>query len=73
VTKRENIDDLNSCWNKAKDEEFVFVLLGRDKAVPTTIRMWAFTRVAMGLNKRTDEQIVRAYQEADEIERQHGP
>jgi len=32
--------DPNSCFNRAGEHEFLFVLLGRDCAAPAAIRTW---------------------------------
>lgn len=50
----------SSCWNKAEMHELVFVLLGRDKAAPATIRFWMQERVRLGLNSTTDAQLDEA-------------
>jgi hypothetical protein len=50
----------DSCWNKAKDEEYVFVLLERDATMASTIEYWCTMRVDMGLNTWEDEKIVSA-------------
>lgn len=50
MTKAEAIADPNSCWNKAKDDEHVFVLVGRDEAAPETIQAWCSTRIRMEKN-----------------------
>ena len=50
----------DSCWNKAKEDETVFCLLGRDKAAPAAIRYWCMERIRMGLNKPEDSQMIYA-------------
>lgn len=57
MTKIETISDPNSCLNKAKDDEPVFILLGRDMDAPMTIEKWCDFRVQSGKNKFEDEQI----------------
>ena len=57
-----------SCLNRAKDDELIFVLLGRDSAAPETIRFWANQRVKLGKNRLTDEQILEAFRCADKME-----
>lgn len=52
--------DERSCWNKARDDERVFVLLERDVAAPATIRDWANRRVRLGKNSPDDPQIREA-------------
>lgn len=58
----------NSCWNKAKDDEIVFVLIDRDPEMADTIRDWARRRVEHGHNKATDDKIRHALVLADVIE-----
>lgn len=44
MTKAEMLADPNSCWNRAKDDEPVFVLLGRDPEAPGTVDYWSRKR-----------------------------
>lgn len=44
MTKAEMLADPNSCWNKAKDDEPVFILLGRDPEGPETVDYWSRKR-----------------------------
>lgn len=37
-------NDPESCFNKAKDDEMIFVLLARDPAAPAAIRAWVRAR-----------------------------
>lgn len=39
-TKRSNIEDPESCWNKTADTTPVFVLVGHDETAAATIRHW---------------------------------
>ena len=41
MTKTENIDNPNSCWNKAAGDEPVFVLRANDPIAPAVVRLWA--------------------------------
>ena len=50
----------DSCMNRAKPFEMVFVLLGRDKAAPVAIRAWCTERIRTGKNKGTDREIIEA-------------
>jgi hypothetical protein len=68
MTKQQNIDDPNSCWNKAGPGERVFVLRDRDDAMAATIRFWAHERVRLGLNKPGDAKTASALAGADEVE-----
>jgi len=40
-TKAENITNPTSCWNKAGNDEPVFVLRANDSSAPDLIIMWA--------------------------------
>jgi hypothetical protein len=60
VLKRDELADPNSCLNRARDDEMVFVLLGRDDASPGTIRWWIKERIRLGKNTRDDAQIREA-------------
>ena len=50
----------NSCWNKAKEDELIFVLLGRDIASSAAIMTWCQERIRLGKNKPGDSQITEA-------------
>jgi hypothetical protein len=69
MVKRMEKTDRQSCWNKADNDELVFVLLGRDKAAPHAIREWARERVRIGKNKMQDHQIQEALNAAKSMER----
>lgn len=58
--------------NKAKENEWVFVLLGRDESAPVAIRAWIEDRIQRGKNLRQDAQIIEARRclTAMEIERE---
>lgn len=71
MIKSEEVAKPFSCFNKAKDNEMVFVLLGRDKAAPAAIRAWCLERVRLGKNKWGDFQITDALDCADSIRRSH--
>lgn len=67
MRKRDELADPRSCWNKAKDDEFVFVLLGRDRAVMATIIAWCNERVRLALNTDGDTQISEALECANKM------
>lgn len=52
--------DINSCLNRAGDNEMLFVLRGHDVCAPYAIRAWVQMRVTMGKNKWTDPAIQEA-------------
>lgn len=60
MIRKTELEDPNSCLNRARDDEYVFVLMGRDAAAPATIRFWANERVRLGKNEVGDTQIVEA-------------
>ncbi len=70
MRKRDELTSPTSCLNKAKDDEWLFVLLGRDKAAPSAVRAWVQTRIILGLNSPKDMQIVEAMLWADAVEQE---
>ena len=50
-----------------QDDEPVFVLVGRDKAAPDTIRRWAVYAVRLGCDN--PEKIAGAFRVADDMEK----
>jgi len=71
VIKRDEIDYSESCFNKATDDERLFVLLARDPAAPAAIRAWVAERIRLCKNTAEDDQIREALECARlmEIER----
>lgn len=68
MLKREERFNLNSCFNRAYQDENIFVLMGRDSVAPATIRFWANERVRLGQNERDDKQIQEALELAERME-----
>lgn len=62
MRKRDELTDPNSCLNKAKDDEPLFVLCARDLCAQTTVLAWINARLESGKNKPDDPQIIEAYQ-----------
>lgn len=62
MRKRDELTDSNSCLNRARDDEWTFVLLGRDRAAPVAVRAWIAERLRLGKNQPGDVQIVEAEQ-----------
>ncbi|MCW8132650.1 MAG: hypothetical protein KIS92_20035 [Planctomycetota bacterium] len=60
MRKLEELANPQSCLNKAKDDEWLFVLLGRDVAAPQAVRAWIDERIRTGKNLRSDKQIIEA-------------
>lgn len=67
MRKRDELTDPRSCMSKARDDEWTFVLLGRDSAAPAAVRAWVEERIRLGKNKREDAQIVEALAWCDEV------
>jgi hypothetical protein len=73
MLKQKELSDPNSCWNKARPGERVFVLLERDAAAPVAIRAWVKERVRLGKNKMGDAQITEALECARLMESERVP
>jgi hypothetical protein len=68
MTKRRELSEKDSCFNKADMSETIFVLLGRDPAAPAAIRAWCQRRVELHKNTWVDSQIQEAMITAQMIE-----
>ena len=62
MRKRDELTDPSSCLNRAADDEWLFVFLGRDIAAPVAVRAWIEERIRLGKNTREDAQIGEAEQ-----------
>lgn len=60
MRKRDELTNPNSCMSRARDDEWTFVLLGRDVAAPAAVLAWIEERVKLGKNDRHDAQITEA-------------
>ncbi len=60
MRKRDEMTDPGSCLSRARDDEWVFTLLGRDAAAPVAVRVWVEERIRIGKNQWADPQIVEA-------------
>jgi hypothetical protein len=70
VIKKDEIEHTESCLNKARDDERLFVLLARDPAAPVAIRAWVSERLRLGKNALDDAQIVEALDCAARMDRE---
>ena len=68
MRKCDELTDSESCLNKARDDERLFVLLSRDPAAPVAIRAWIAERLRLGKNVAGDEQIREAFECANLME-----
>lgn len=57
MRKRDELTDPTSCLNRAREDELVFTILGRDAAAPAAIRAWVGERLRLGKNMAEDWQI----------------
>lgn len=57
-----------SCYANAAPDEPMFILLARDKASPSAVRMWCLQRIKTGKNRIEDAQIQDAYAVAKAME-----
>lgn len=70
MRKCDELNNPDSCMSRAADDEFTFVLLGRDVTAPSTIRYWIGERLRLGMNDPEDDQILEAEAAADTIEQE---
>lgn len=68
MLKKQEIDNLASCLNKAAMDEPLFVLRGKDICAAETVREWTRSRVRAGKNHPKDAQIVEALAIADAMD-----
>ena len=68
MIKRDEIEHPESCLNKARDGERLFVLRAVDAAAPVAIRAWVAERLRLGKNKLDDAQIREALDCATRME-----
>lgn len=73
MLKRLEVSEPNSCLNRAREEEPIFVLLGRDPAAPAAIRAWCMERLKAGRNSGGDAQISEALELAEAMEKISAP
>lgn len=70
MQKQQELDDPESCLNRAHADEAMFVLLARDAAASATVRFWIDERIRLGKNNRHDMQIHSAENLADLMDAQ---
>lgn len=67
MRKSQELSDPTSCLNKARPNEMLFVLLGRDVSAVEAVRAWIDSRIAKGKNALDDPQIKEARQWIDTV------
>lgn len=67
MRKLREIDNSESCLNKALADEMLFVLRGHDIAAPATIRFWILERIRLG---KIDNSLVEALHCAETMEKE---
>lgn len=67
MRKAQELTDPASCLNKARADEMVFVLLGRDEAAPAAILAWCNERIRLGLNTDGDPKVSEALECANKM------
>jgi hypothetical protein len=70
MIKAFELADPNSCLNKAKDDEMVFVIRAKDPAAAATIQFWIEERIRIGKNFAEDAKIIQARADALTMEEQ---
>lgn len=60
MLKRDEISSPKSCWNKATDDELIFVLLARDESAVVAVQAWIDDRIRRGKNTAGDPKIKEA-------------
>lgn len=67
MTKRENIDDPNSCWNKAADDEILFILRDKDLTFIPVLLFWVHMRIFMDIDLATSPKLTGALEIVDKV------
>ncbi len=60
MRKQHELENPNSCLNKALPHEMLFVLLGRDPDAPATVRYWTSLRARRERNQCHDSKVPEA-------------
>lgn len=68
MRKRDELSNPDSCMNRARDDEWTFVLLGRDLAATVAVRAWIDERIRLGKNQPNDSQVLEAERWIESVE-----
>ncbi len=71
MIKRDEVRRPDSCLNRAREDEIVFVLLGRDMTTPITILKWAMERIKISKSAVDSDEIKDAVRMADTLIEEH--
>lgn len=69
MIKRRELEEPDSCLNKADSDEPLFVLLGRDASAKVAIQAWVDDRLKTGKNRPYDNQIIEAKLALEKMEK----
>lgn len=69
MIKRRELEEPDSCLNKADFDEPLFVLLGRDASAKVAIQAWVDDRLKTGKNRPHDNQIIEAKLAIEKMEK----
>ena len=67
MLKRDELANPNSCLNKARNDEYLFVLLGRDKSAVVAVAAWINHRIQV-IRRRTKFELDKAEARAHILE-----
>jgi hypothetical protein len=70
MRKQFELNEPNSCLNRAANNEMLFVLRSHDVCAPFAIREWCKERILRGKNQPDDSTIKEAMAAADIMERE---
>ena len=69
MTRSENLSDPNSCFNKANNDEPIFVLRAKDLTSIQVIAYWIHLRIQSKMNTRLDTKMQNARELMAEMEK----
>lgn len=67
MLKSRELIEPNSCLNRAKMDETIFVLLARDPAAPVAILAWLNERIRLGCETPDSPKIKDAYEQIQQM------
>lgn len=67
MRKKDELSNPSSCLNKARDNEWIFVILERDDTAVETVEFWRNKRIEKGINKASDAKMKEAEEWIDSV------